>query len=345
MKSLIVTVAALICGSVHGAEYLVHGRQSFFGPPEMKLVRTLPKSGVHVVTMSPRSVPMVRSQGLRIERNGTAAALPLAATSGLAAVPWHLRAVQADRAHAVPGGRGEGVTVCLVDSGVSQLADLQGVVSGGINLVNSADPLDYADDNGHGTALASLIAGGGASALGVAPAAKIFAAKVLDKNGIGEWAAIAEGIAHCRETSQVINLSLGSHVESKVIEAEIDKSVAAGLTVLAASGNDADEPSFPARYAPVISVGASTEHGTIANYSNFGADLDFVAPGSDVEVLDVKSGRVFTMSGTSMSCAVASGVEAVRRSSGGGALRARSLGYPADREGQGQLDAVLSMQP
>src|SRR6185503_15437624 len=120
----------------------------------------------------------------------------------------------------------------------------------------------------------------------------------LDDHGEGSFFAIADGVDYAINFSQggekpvkVINLSLGGPSESRVLREAIDRAVAAGVTVVAASGNENEgSVEFPAAFPSVIGVGAVDERKQRARYSNFGSALDLVAPGGDVRRDDDNDG-------------------------------------------------------
>jgi subtilisin family serine protease len=144
--------------------------------------------------------------------------------------------------------------VCVVDTGVdANHPDLMGYVINGKDYVNSdAVP---ADDNGHGTHLAGIIAArmnNGASTVAGISTGKILAVKVLNSQGVGSAYKISLGIKYCANNgAKIINLSLGSYSPS---QAEYDALNYAegtkGLLVVAAAGNDSKSaPFFPAAWA------------------------------------------------------------------------------------------------
>ena len=145
------------------------------------------------------------------------------------------------------------------------------------------------DENGHGTHVASTIAESNDNAVGVtglAFGAKIMPVRVLDRWGEGDSVAIARGIRFAaKHGADIINLSFefGTGVTQRQIPDILDALDFArrrGVLVVGASGNDArGRVAYPARAAAVLSVGATTEHGCLAEYSNKGPTLDLVAPG------------------------------------------------------------------
>jgi serine protease len=149
------------------------------------------------------------------------------------------------------------------------------------------------DDEGHGTHVASTIAEEGNNTEGVTGLAfetAIMPLKVLDETGEGSFFDIAEAVDYAVNFTQngqkpvkVINLSLGGPNESRTLREAIDRAVAAGVTVVAATGNDnASSVEFPASLSTVIAVGAVDARKVRARYSNYGSALDLVGPGGDV---------------------------------------------------------------
>ena len=148
------------------------------------------------------------------------------------------------------------------------------------------------DENGHGTHVASTIGESthnDRGVTGLAYGAKIMPVRVLNARGEGESAAITSGIRYAaRHGADVINLSFEFDDTFRQFSAsEIPDVLAAirfahrrGVVVVAAAGNfERSAISYPARASTVIAVGATTEHGCRARYSNIGRGLDIVAPG------------------------------------------------------------------
>jgi subtilisin family serine protease len=251
----------------------------------------------------------------------------------------------------VPGGRtsawrhadGRGITVAVVDTGLDlEHPDLapnlwvnpderagNGIdddANGIMDDVHGADLADGdgdpADDEGHGTHVAALIAargGDGRGMAGVAPAARIMAVKVLDRRRHGTPAAVAAGVRYAvAEGARIINLSVNGDQPSAELDAALGAAWAAGAIVVASAGNDGRDlrvaPSYPASSTSpaVLSVGAVDRGGRLARFSNRGA-VDLLAPGA--AVLSAAPGGGYALrSGTSMAAAMASGALALLRS-------------------------------
>jgi serine protease len=156
----------------------------------------------------------------------------------------------------------------------------------GRDIINADDHAN--DDNFHGTHVASTVAEATDNAEGVTGLAfrcALMPVKVLDNNGDGSFFEVADGIdfAIRNPNVKVINLSLGGDGSSTAVRQAVDRALAAGVTVVAAAGNDGrGSISFPASLPNVIAVGAIDGRKQRAPYSNFGPELDLVAPGGDL---------------------------------------------------------------
>lgn len=200
---------------------------------------------------------------------------------------WHLDSIQMEEAWDVSTGLE--ATVAIVDTGITQGTDLAGTCFvAGYDFVN--DDEDPADDNGHGTHVAGTVAqstDNNEGVAGIAFNACLMPVKVLDRNGAGTYADVALGILFAADNgAQVINLSLGGSASSDTLEAAVAHAYNNGVTVVAAAGNDGSSIiSYPAAYDEyVIAVGATRYDETLAYYSNYGSNLDLVAPGGDLNV-------------------------------------------------------------
>jgi serine protease len=193
-----------------------------------------------------------------------------------------------------PGGRG--VRVAVLDTGVAY-RDL-GRFRRSPDFVGTrfVAPYDFVADtrypvdrNGHGTHVAGTIAeatNNGRGVAGLAWGATVIPVRVLDAEGYGDAATIARGIRYAvRHGAKVINMSL--EFSTSVRASEIPDITAAlrfasrrGVVVVGSSGNEGEaRVAYPARADLVISVGATTDSGCLASFSNDGFGLDLVAPG------------------------------------------------------------------
>jgi subtilisin family serine protease len=178
-----------------------------------------------------------------------------------------------------------GPIVAVVDTGVeASHPDLAGKVLGGYNFVGGST--NAADDNGHGTMVAGIIAADTNNSAGIAGlcwGCQILPVKVLDSTGSGSYANIASGITYAADHgAKVINLSLGGASSSSSLQDAVTYAVGKGATVVAAAGNGGCACIlYPAAYSNVIAVGAVDGTNTISTYSDYGASLDVMAPGTN----------------------------------------------------------------
>lgn len=206
------------------------------------------------------------------------------------------------------------VTIAVLDTGVDMdHPDLVGSLVAGFNVFFRND--DPQDDNGHGTRVAGICAAVTDNGLGIAGAswgASIMPVKVLDASGRGSFQNAAEGIVWAVDHgAQVINLSLGGPLPSLLLEDAINYAIDKGVVVVAASGNTGTNMvNYPAQYEPVIAVGATGEDNTIAGFSNFGPELDVVAPGMSIYTTLI-NGTYGYFSGTSAATPFTSSLSAI----------------------------------
>jgi len=197
-----------------------------------------------------------------------------------------------------PGGRG--VTVAVLDTGVAYGNRPPYAISPDFNRSQFVRGFDFVDRdaypfdrNGHGTHVAGTLAeatDNGVGLTGLAYGVRVLPVRVLDAAGEGNASDIAAGIRYAtRRGAKIINLSLEFDTDvtagdiPQILEA-VAYARARGSLVVAASGNEGRaRVAYPARASGVLSVGATTEHACLSEFSNGGSGLDIVAPGGGAD--------------------------------------------------------------
>jgi len=210
-----------------------------------------------------------------------------------------------------------GTIIAVVDTGIDGThADLSGKVLAGYDYVNNRtiSANTDSDDQGHGTSVGGVAAATSNNSLGITGVnwnANLLPVKVLDSDGSGYSSDVAYGIRYAADNgAKIINMSLGSRYPSELIEEAVNYAYGKGCVLVAASGNDGSSISYPAAYDNVIAVGATDSSDTRASWSNYGNELDVVAPGINIYTL-ADGGNYRTVSGTSLSSPFVSGLAAL----------------------------------
>ena len=242
------------------------------------------------------------------------------------------------------------VDVAVIDTGADLThPDLNIYKAGAKNC--SIGALNANDLHGHGTHVSGTIGAidNGNGVVGMAPGARIWPVKVLTDAGTGLNSDVICGIDYVTANAskiEVANMSLGGegtddqncgNTNGDAMHKAICKSVAAGITYVVAAGNDsADAKNFtPAAYDEVITVSALADFNgkpgggaastcrtdvddTFADFSNFGADVDIIAPGVCINSTWMLGGYN-TISGTSMASPHVAGAAALYKANNPGA--------------------------
>jgi subtilisin family serine protease len=230
---------------------------------------------------------------------------------------WGPKRIHCEKAWDVGTGSGS-VKIAIVDTGIDyNHEDIAGnYVSGGYDWVNEDN--DPMDDNNHGTHCAGIAAAVMDNSKGIAGVAqvKVMAEKVLGSGGSGSSSDVASGITHAADNgANIISMSLGSSSPSSIIEDACDYAYnTKDVVVVAASGNDGQpQVSYPAAFETVIAVGAIDTNDERCDFSNYGEDLELMAPGYRI-VSSIPGNNYDFYSGTSMACPHVAGVAALVKS-------------------------------
>ncbi|MFJ1794899.1 type VII secretion-associated serine protease mycosin [Kitasatospora griseola] len=222
-----------------------------------------------------------------------------------------------------PVSQGEGVTVAVIDSGVADHPDLTGQVLPGTDFTSPGSD-GRADTNGHGTAMASVIAGRGhgdnAGIIGLAPKAKILPVRVHMTKGTdiqtGSDTELGQAIRYAVDhNAKVINLSFvgGSKLDDGYQDA-INYAIQKDVVLVAGSGNDPSlDITYPAAFPGVVVASAVEENGDMWPKSATGSLVTLAAPGDNIYHANEKQGYS-TGSGTSDAAAFVSATAALVRS-------------------------------
>src|SRR6266852_1291440 len=271
-----------------------------------------------------RRSPEVRFVTPTVERHLLSEGPPLhAAANGSAyrtaqTVPYGITMIHANALWPYTRGAGP-INVAIVDTGIdTKHPDLAANYAGGYNTFDQSD--DPTDDNGHGTHVAGTIAAvdNNFGVVGVAPEARIWSVKALDRGGVGVDENIVSAIDWVIKKKRAIggdwimSLSLGAALSSPVEEEAFKRVLAEGVIVVAAAGNRGfSDVEYPAGYAGVIAVGAVDSTAKLAGFSDHGPRLSVVAPGvrvlSTARTGSIAAAEVALPSGTVITAAALGG--------------------------------------
>jgi subtilisin family serine protease len=167
------------------------------------------------------------------------------------------------------------------------------------------------DESGHGTHVAGIVHQ-------IAPQAKLLSLKFIDAEGRGSTFNAIRAIDYAiQRRVQVINASWGGSAYSSLLDQAIQRAVQAGITFVAAAGNEGRSldlrSSYPANMPNVVSVASSNASDALSDFSNYGSNVTLVAPGEDI--YSTVMGRSWDyMSGTSMAAPQVAGAVALLKS-------------------------------
>ncbi|MFE4514766.1 type VII secretion-associated serine protease mycosin [Kitasatospora sp. NPDC056783] len=223
-----------------------------------------------------------------------------------------------------PTSQGDGVVVAVIDSGVMKdHQDLAGQVLPGADFTGEGSD-GTVDKDGHGTGMASLIAGHGhgdkAGIMGLAPRAKILPVRVswTPADTVAQ-SGLAKGIRFAVDRgAKVVNMSIGGYsgTDQETRQA-VKYAVDHDVVLVASSGNSGQQAAsveYPAAFPGVVAVGAVDRQGRPWEKSTFGPETTLVAPGVEINRASAKSSAGYGVAnGTSDSTAYVSATAALIR--------------------------------
>lgn len=200
---------------------------------------------------------------------------------------------------------GNGVKIAVLDTGVASHSAFKTDIRA-INLVDL--PADPSAQNGHGTAVASVIIGNDPFTPGVAPGAEMISVRIADDNGLSDSFLLAKGIVAAVDAgAKLINISMGSFGDSALVRNAIQYATDGGALIVAAAGNNGlEKVAYPAANDGVIAVGGVDASGSHLDFSNSGDTIDIAAPGFGVNAAWVGD-QAASVNGTSFSAPIVTG--------------------------------------
>jgi subtilisin family serine protease len=227
---------------------------------------------------------------------------------------WGLQKMMVPEAWNITTGS-SAVVVAILDTGIdADHPDLTNRITAGYDAVHGKAGIPE-DDQGHGTQMAGIIAGEGQNGTGISGVnwnCTILPVKVLDADGIGTAADIAEGLIYAAEHgAHVINMSFGGHDYSEMLNETIQYAHRRNTVLIAGAGNEnTDTPSYPAAYPNVLAVTATGPDDEKWTAASFGSDVDLAGPGIGILTTTINGGYGYG-TGTSHAAAMVSGVAAL----------------------------------
>jgi serine protease len=206
---------------------------------------------------------------------------------------WNFPQIQVPQAWDV--STGQGALIAELDTGIAyedfdiyrQAPDLSSThFLPGYDFINKDGHAN--DDEGHGTHVAGTLAqstNNGVGVAGVAFNATLMPVKVLDSQGQGSYDVIAQGIIYAADRgARIISMSLSGRDASSALADAVSYAAQKGVLLVAAAGNSRGAVEYPAAYDQVLAVGSVGYDKVRVAYSDFGPQIELVAPGGDTNV-------------------------------------------------------------
>ncbi len=278
----------------------------------------------YIVKVKDSGVPFLvvsRGEMLRLRRagrlewyepDGTVTLLEEGAAGYYTEDKWDLAMIGAEAAFE-RGLLGQGVRVGILDSGVNPHEELADHLLPGHNCMDGGEKDDTADNYGHGTQIAGLVAGTGENGYtGAAPGAELVPIKITEGKAVAV-STVCRAIYTAIDDygCRVLNLSLGITTDHRSLREAIDYAEEKGVVVVAAAGNKGKSGlNYPAAYETVIGVGSVDRDGIRYYHSNHNESVFLTAPGVNVKTTGFQGGYV-TATGTSFAVSYVTAAAAV----------------------------------
>jgi thermitase len=217
------------------------------------------------------------------------------------------------------------ITIAVLDTGVDMNhPDIKNkIASGGKDFINNDN--DATDDHWHGTHVAGIAAAETNNSQGIAGVAwncKILPVKVADKEGMGSYSTLIEGLVWAADQNvQVINLSMGGEEAADSLRAAMKYAYDKNVVIVVSAGNEGDYVFYPAAYDDYcLAVAATNDNDAVTIWSNAGPQVDVAAPGDNIISLiptwyfEPNTPPYAFASGTSMAAPYVAGFAALIRS-------------------------------
>lgn len=296
-------------------------------------------SDKYKINQDPNVTNVVRDKSFRISPRPTNISSESNDTASIAAsghsdqsVPWGVRRINGRLAsESVPTQAQADINIAVLDTGIDyRHPDIDDNVAWGANFVGGVEEYGIRnadDDNGHGTMVAGLVAAedNERGIVGVAPHAKIYSMKVLNRNNYGYYSWWIRGLDAAvkgpdkqlgtEDDADIISMSLGGDTSTEGLRNAIKSTSEHAIIVTAAMNRGDGDPTtnevyYPAKYPETIAVAATNRNNQTTTFSSEGSEVEVAAPGKRISTL-AKDGGTNSFTGTSASTPLVSGTLAL----------------------------------